>query len=157
MSETTWRKVSETEWYGPGWGTVSKRADGWWGSNSTSASVDVEPTVGPFPTAKEARYALGHAMTRWRAEKRAFDAHERGLVVSDEEKPLFRHDCDKCTFLGRHAGHDLYFCPQGGLVPTVIARFGDDGPDYVSGLPLADAIPEIAEAKRRAKEKGLLP
>lgn len=58
----TWQKISPTEWYGSGFGTVSKRSDGWWGSNSVSAGVDIEPTVGPFKTAKEARYALGRAM-----------------------------------------------------------------------------------------------
>jgi hypothetical protein len=60
-SVSTWRKLSETRWYGRGWGTVSRRADGWWGSNSVSAEVDVDPVVGPFPTAKAARYALVEA------------------------------------------------------------------------------------------------
>ena len=88
------------------------------------------------------------------------------------ETPFFVHDCSKCTFLGRvtqerpaeeHKGiealrwaaWDLYFCPQHGL-PTVIARFGHAGPDYVSGLAAADAIPVLGEARRRAQRKGLI-
>lgn len=47
--------------------------------------------------------------------------------------PQFEHDCDSCTFIGRHGGYDLYLCQQGGLAPTIIARFGDDGPSYHSG------------------------
>lgn len=90
-----------------------------------------------------------------------------------DEKPLFDHDCTKCVFLGRCAqerpeeehkgiaalrfvGWDLYFCPQHGL-PTVIARFGHQGPDYVSGLAAGDAIPVLGEARRRAQRKGLIP
>ena len=45
----------------------------------------------------------------------------------------FEHDCDACVFIGHYAGHDIYRCPQGGIVPTIVARFGDDGPDYHSG------------------------
>lgn len=79
--EGYWRKVSDSEWFGASFGTVSKRADGWWGSNSTRADVDVEPIVGPFPKAKDARMALGHAMTRWRdaqARERAAQRQDHG-------------------------------------------------------------------------------
>lgn len=41
-------------------------------------------------------------------------------------------------------------------MPTVIARYGPEA-DYYSGLVFADLNPAIAEAKRRAVEKGLLP
>ena len=46
--------------------------------------------------------------------------------------PAFEHDCDECVFLGRYEDHDLYLCPQGGM-PTVVARWGNDGPEYTSG------------------------
>lgn len=78
------------------------------------------------------------------------------------ERPRFRHECERCTFLGRlvtdgiPTGCDLYWCLQVGDFPTVIARTGDDPSSYISGLGLADSIPELAEAKRRAVEKGLL-
>lgn len=46
----------------------------------------------------------------------------------------YKHDCDKCKPLGTYAEYDLYFCEQGGDLDTVIARHGDDGPQYLSGL-----------------------
>jgi len=96
-------------------------------------------------------------------------------------KPQFQHDCDKCDFLGRvvhtTALHpdfmppdedyaelfalgtakvvDLYLCKKGSW--TVIARYSDDGPDYVSGLQFADGNPDLKIAKRMAQAKGLLP
>lgn len=78
------------------------------------------------------------------------------------ERPRFRHDCERCTFLGRFvsedlpAGCDLYFCLQVADFPTVLARTSDNPLSYISGLGLADTIPELGEAKRRAQERGLL-
>lgn len=71
-------------------------------------------------------------------------------------KPIFEHDCDSCKFLGVHNQHDLYFCPQSGSNPTVIARFSSNGPDYTSGMVFVGQIPELTEAHRLATEKGLL-
>ena len=83
-----------------------------------------------------------------------------------EEKPQFDHDCKDCTFLGRHEGqsafggssgkYDLYFCPQYGMSHTVIARFGNGGPDYLSGLLASYYEPVLAEARRRAQKIGLV-
>lgn len=45
------------------------------------------------------------------------------------------HDCDECVFLGRDGTHDHYFCPRDTdefLGDGLIARFGSDGPDYLS-------------------------
>lgn len=47
--------------------------------------------------------------------------------------PVFEHDCDQCLFIGHYRGHDLYRCPQGGTVVTIVARYGNEGPDYTSG------------------------
>lgn len=66
----------------------------------------------------------------------------------------FAHDCSDCKPLGEFGGTDLYFCDQGGI-PTVIARYGENG-DYFSGLGLVEKIPELAEAKKRAVEAGYL-
>ena len=72
------------------------------------------------------------------------------------EKPRYEHDCSSCYFLGQYEEYDLYYCDQTFLnFPTVIARFGDDGPDYTSGLALATQ-PPLSEAKRRAIQMGLL-
>lgn len=43
-------------------------------------------------------------------------------------KPQFQHDCDCCTFHGVLDGHDIYAHGE-----SIIARFGDDGPEYTSG------------------------
>lgn len=47
------------------------------------------------------------------------------------------HDCECCHYLGSDAKKtdlfDYYVCEQGGIVPTVIARYGNAG-DYASGL-----------------------
>lgn len=83
-----------------------------------------------------------------------------------DETPQFEHDCEDCTFLGRHAAEggspcDLYHCLQGRDWPTVIARWSDEGADYTSGAiwgrrELAEGRDTaMAEAYRRAKERGL--
>ena len=51
--------------------------------------------------------------------------------------PKYKHDCMRCHFLGQTIGgqriHDLYVCaPNPERSPTLVARFGDDGPDYLS-------------------------
>ena len=66
----------------------------------------------------------------------------------------FKHDCPHCTSLGEFNGHDLYHCRQIGI-PTVIARYGDEGKEYTSGMGLADGVPELTEAKTRAIKAGL--
>lgn len=54
---------------------------------------------------------------------------------------MFLHDCDKCIFLGTvvisEQMQDLYYCPNelgGPTIPTIIARWSDEGGDYSSGL-----------------------
>lgn len=73
----------------------------------------------------------------------------------DDKK--YTHDCNQCVYLGLGCmdskEYDLYFCKQGGIMPTVIARFGDNTPDYLSGLG-ADGI--LREAECLAKKWGLL-
>lgn len=75
------------------------------------------------------------------------------------DTPLFTHDCERCTFLGRHLGEqvaDLYVHTDGPM-PTVIARYSDEGSDYNSGLAFVGKIDDLTEAHRRAVERGLLP
>lgn len=81
--------------------------------------------------------------------------------------PTHQHDCDHCTSLedcvyGNHT-YDLYFCNQGGLGPTVIARYGDDDSANCSGIPTAQTYKRagygdhpLAIAYDRAVEKGLI-
>jgi hypothetical protein len=51
-------------------------------------------------------------------------------------KPKYIHDCDKCVFLGHLLDRDIYFCKKGNS-PTIILRYGNDGPEYLSGLCFA--------------------
>jgi len=47
--------------------------------------------------------------------------------------PKYKHDCSQCTFLGHFANHDVYVCQiQGESLTSLIARYGDDGPEYAS-------------------------
>ena len=86
--------------------------------------------------------------------------------------PMFKHDCSNCVFLGTYAGHvyadndnsrvlhDLYFCPniENPEFPTVIARYGNKGEEYQSGMTFAsaDGILPLYEARLRAERYGLL-
>lgn len=45
-------------------------------------------------------------------------------------KPKFKHDCDRCKFLGHVYGCDMYSCPA--ELGTVLVRYGNDGPEYSS-------------------------
>lgn len=71
-------------------------------------------------------------------------------------EPRYQHDCSSgCTFLGQYGAADLYFCTQGGNLPTVIARYSSTGADYVSGMALMQS-PDLIEARTRAMARGLL-
>ena len=69
---------------------------------------------------------------------------------------LFLHDCESCVYLGPYYAYtveDLYWCP---LSPTVISRFGSDGPDYTSGLGHVGLSDALSEAFGRAFRRGLI-
>ena len=66
--------------------------------------------------------------------------------------PRFAHDCDMCRFLGTFLTHegvdtDLYYCPNGQA--TVVARFGNSGPEYISGMDSGHSA--LLEARKRAR------
>ena len=70
--------------------------------------------------------------------------------------PQYVHDCGTCTFLGTHGRNtgreaDLYFCS---VEPTVVARYSDDEPDYISGIEAAPHSPALREALTRARSWG---
>jgi len=97
-------------------------------------------------------------------------------------KPVYTHDCTKCVLLGRYETttgvvpnftpsdeqwertfaantkkeYDLYFCGKQADLPTVIARYGDEGSHYVSGLHGAEHDEFLKAAKNLAIVKGLL-
>jgi hypothetical protein len=82
----------------------------------------------------------------------------------DLDKPQFKHYCcNDCKFLGRYVSptgekFDLYFCDQcgkgSGIDKSVIARNGDEGPDYSIGPYMPS--PELDEAIKRAVDKGFM-
>lgn len=44
-------------------------------------------------------------------------------------KPKFQHDCEACQFIGHWFGCDVYVH---GILENVVARYGDQGPEYES-------------------------
>ena len=64
---------------------------------------------------------------------------------SEHKAPRFQHDCARCVYLGRHDFHtrgvfhryDLYWCahPSTPNLSSLIARYGDGGPEYRSSHP----------------------
>jgi hypothetical protein len=80
----------------------------------------------------------------------------RDLLSERNDTPQHKHDCARCTFLGRFKSADLYHCMQFGTMPTVIARYSSEGADYASGLPSAHTgNPDLLAAKERAAARGL--
>lgn len=76
--------------------------------------------------------------------------------------PQFQHDCKACIFLGRFVSpdgveHDLYSCPKARPLPTLIARYGSEGPSYISGRAFIGIVTAITEAARLEAEAGLAP
>jgi len=65
-------------------------------------------------------------------------------------KPKHIHDCDNCVFLGTWYRYDLYSCTTELDTDTdyitILARYTDDGPDYISC--------ELRHVKEIEKEKA---
>jgi hypothetical protein len=70
-------------------------------------------------------------------------------------KPKFKHDCEVCIFLGHHDDYDLYYHPDM-VMDTLIARFGDGGPEYASGIPFYGKSQAITKAGNLAVAAGLI-
>jgi hypothetical protein len=48
-------------------------------------------------------------------------------------RPTFAHDCNSCEFVGQARGYDVYICRAFNKSrPSVLARYGNEGPDYIS-------------------------
>lgn len=58
------------------------------------------------------------------------------LAIARDDAPKFKHDCDKCEFLGTFEGHDLYVClSKTRAMSSIIARRSSEGSDYMSSIP----------------------
>lgn len=68
-------------------------------------------------------------------------------------EPKFKHDCERCVLVHQVAGDeplDIYVCPVSDVdvkrrINTVIARYGDEGDQYGSGLEFAMRGPQDAD------------
>lgn len=91
--------------------------------------------------------------------------------------PTYKHDCKNCTFLGTveasYLGasavetYDLYICvhAQKPCLSSIVARYNDDGSEYISSLlSIAESPARAAYGPRdpinmaynRAKARGLI-
>lgn len=68
----------------------------------------------------------------------------------------YEHDCNNCVPLGQHKECDLYFCKQGGSADTIVARFGSEGPDYMSGMIPKGLSEPLDKGRKLAESKGLI-
>jgi hypothetical protein len=79
-------------------------------------------------------------------------------IIGQSVKPLFKHYCNECVFLGNLNSseqlYDLYFCRDGGSNPTVIARYGNEDHEFLSGI-YGNQL-ELVEAKKRALFQKLI-
>jgi hypothetical protein len=74
---------------------------------------------------------------------RLSDVKLHGSGTWDVGKPKYPHDCDQCEFLGQYTEtmrvavpvkYDLYVCPrEDGSINTLVARYGFEGAEYISG------------------------
>jgi len=93
-------------------------------------------------------------------------------MTTDEERyadPRYGHDCTACVYLGRFEKYDLYVHATGTTneISTILARYGDDDPEYYSGLCFCRPYisltgmqigpkPCMAEGLKRALELGFI-
>lgn len=78
----------------------------------------------------------------------------------------YAHHCPICVYLatldlGSEGVFDLYYCRQDIDLPTLIARFGDNGPDYythnlILGRPLERDRFAFQLAYSLAAQRGLI-
>ena len=108
--------------------------------------------------AAEARITLGE-LRSWFGED---ELVEVAFLRRPLPSPVYRHDCDKCEYLGRWGSvggglvADLYTC-EAAFGRTFIARFSSEPSDYTSGAPLVLVNVSLAEAKRRHEAREDFP
>lgn len=70
--------------------------------------------------------------------------------------PRYTHDCDDCKPLGEFGEYDLYFCYRQATGSTLLARYGNEGHEYTSGIEFVGYDNAITEAHHRAITNGYL-
>jgi hypothetical protein len=81
----------------------------------------------------------------------AANALTRAINKATLPHPRYTHDCSACTYLGHHDEYDLYFDH---IELTAVARFGDEGASYYSGIN--SSLEPLSEARQRAVDKGII-
>lgn len=82
-----------------------------------------------------------------------------GHIIIHADTPRWPHCCEKCQYLGRYRGEDLWACVRSAYV-HLAARYGPEG-EYSSdtsygGKPPEESLPATLEAYRRAVAKGII-
>ena len=69
----------------------------------------------------------------------------------------WHHDCDECVGLFTEGGEDWYVCPRSLGGGSLIARYGDEGPEYWSAplSILAERVLEGAMLRAYAMARGI--
>lgn len=92
--------------------------------------------------------------------KDAHDVHRLNIFAVNAAGPRFAHHCNKCVYLGGTQSWDHYVCLDAKPWPSLIARYGDLGYEYLSA-PFSIAGAVTSELAVRisydlAAQRGLL-
>lgn len=81
---------------------------------------------------------------------------EQANQTTEEMHMRYEHDCKRCVPLGQHEEYDLYYCESGAGMPTLVARWSSEGPDYKSGLRFIKGDDALEAAHKLAAAEGLV-
>lgn len=158
------------------------------GNDAFKAGLGLDSNKYPADSREFIAFRQGFETAQW-FEKFMADEDDAWVKELDErpkqeialwelDDPKFQHDCNRCVFLGcsmacfsttrKNTEIDLYYCP--GPDPetnktsdgSIIARFGNDGPDYwshdlCSALRIIGSNHDfVSRAIARAARKGVL-
>ena len=75
-------------------------------------------------------------------------------MITTAYESRYRHDCNKCVYLGRDGLFDLYYCADDDdILPMLIAR-DNFGTDFCNIQAVPQPTPQLEEAKLRAEAFG---
>lgn len=63
------------------------------------------------------------------------------MPVLEKQKPLYKHDCNDCIYLGSDEMRDYYFCQERSVLAegSLVIRLGNSPSDYFS-MPVSVLI-----------------
>lgn len=84
--------------------------------------------------------------------------NKKNKMRKPKQKPLHKHDCKRCIYLGSEEGIDCYYChDEEPCLATLIARYSSDGANYSSGTAFVMSSIGLNIALRLGYEKKVLP